>query len=182
MFSNTSCLADEARAGNGFSPSSGSVSFVIESRRASSEVHQQSGGRARVMFRATKRRIVTFTTPLLEDGERIEVMVHLLAGSVGWVLNNVGSMTDLTEPLGTVEFGVLTDRRLMIFASDLEGRPVATLLFQAPRAGMVVAGAGGRYIRWVALNVPGWQPFRLFFPPVARREGSALVGALSCSR
>jgi hypothetical protein len=134
------------------------------------------------MFRGTKRRIVAITTPLLEDGERIEVMVHLLAGSVAWVLKNVGAMTDLTEPLGTVEFGVLTDRRLMIFASDLEGRPVATVLFQASRAGIAVAGTGGRYVRWVELNVPGWQAFRLFFPPVARREGSALVGALSGSQ
>jgi hypothetical protein len=135
-----------------------------------------------VMFRGTKRRIVAITTPLLEDREQIEVVVHLLAGSVGWVLKNVGAMTDLTEPLGSVEFGVLTDRRLMIFASDLKGRPVATVLFQAPRVGMAVASTGGRYVRWVELNAAGWQPFRLFFPPVARREGIALVGALSSRR
>ena len=135
-----------------------------------------------MMFRGTKRRMVDITEPLLEDGEQIEVMVHLLAGSVGWALKNVGAATDFTDPLGTVEFGVLTDRRLMIFASDLEGRPVSTMLFQAPRVGMAVAGTGGRYVRWIALNVPGWEPFRLFFPPVARREGNALVGALSGSR
>jgi hypothetical protein len=131
------------------------------------------------MFRGTKRRITRITTALLGDGERIEVMVHLLAGSAGWVLKNVGAISNPWEPLGTVEFGVLTNQRLLVLASDQQGRPVATVLFEAPRAGMAVAGTGGGYIRWAEVNVPGWQPFRLFFPPVARREAAKLVAALS---
>jgi hypothetical protein len=132
-----------------------------------------------VMFRGTKHRMTRIAEPLLEDGERIEVMVHLLAGSAGWVVKNIVAISTPWEPVGTVEFGVLTNRRLMIFASDQQGRPAATVLFETPRAGMAVAGTGGGYVRWAEVHAPGWEPFRLFFPPVARREGAELVSALS---
>lgn len=128
------------------------------------------------MFARTQRRLTEITSPLLEDGERIEVMAHLITGSVLDVIKHLPA--EFLGTLGTVEFGVLSNRRFRIFASDQEGRPTARLLFEVPRSGLVVTGSGGFYTHWVDLSAPGLE-LQLRFPIVTRRDGARLVDALA---
>jgi hypothetical protein len=128
------------------------------------------------MFASTKRRLTEITSPLLEDGERIEVMAHLIAGSALDVIKHLPA--EFLGTLGTVEFAVLSDRRFWIFASDLEGRPAPRVLFEVPRSGFVVTGSGGFYTHWTDLTAPGLE-LRLRFPIVAWRDGARLVDALA---
>ena len=128
------------------------------------------------MFSRTKRRLGEITSPLLEDDERIEVMAHLITGSVLDVIKHLPA--EFLGTLGTVEFGVLTNRRFWIFASDLEGRPTSRLLFEVPRSGLVVTGSGGFYTHWVDLTAPGLE-LQLRFPIVAWRDGERLIDALA---
>src|SRR5450759_4049268 len=117
--------------------------------------------RCTAMFAGKKRRLTEIISPLLEDGE---VMVHLIAGSVRWVITHLPAELNPIRPLGTVEFGVLSDRRLWVFASDLQGRPVPNVLLEVARKDVAFIGSGGGYIRWVELNVPGYDQFRLSYP------------------
>ncbi|HEV3266268.1 MAG TPA: hypothetical protein VG014_12140 [Acidimicrobiales bacterium] len=128
------------------------------------------------MLANTKRRLTEITSPLLGHGERIDVMAHLITGSVLSVIKHLPA--EILGTLGTVEFAVLSDRRFWIFASDLEGRPTPRVLLEVPRSGFVVTGSGGFYTHWVDLTAPGLE-LQLRFPIVAWRDGARLVNALA---
>jgi hypothetical protein len=128
-----------------------------------------------VMLQRTRDRLTAVARDALADDEQVERMAHLLSRSGASIARNAWRIWWLPP---TVEFAVLTNRRLLIVAADSQGRPMNKIAREMPRNGLRVIGRGGGYIRWVDLEYSESPSFRLHIPRVARREGELLFQAL----
>lgn len=130
------------------------------------------------MFPWTRHTLEALSQELLAPGERIEVMVRLVAGSAGWRLRRFAPVANPWEGTGNTEYAVLTDRQLLILAADPgTGRPARPVLFAIPRLGLTVTEVGGGSPRPIDLRGED-TTVRIYVPRFANGEGACLVDAL----
>jgi hypothetical protein len=159
--------------------SASQTSTVRRGTRARYQRHSTHGalvGRITgVMRQRTRERLTEVTRGFLADGEQIEYLAHLLSRSPASITRNMWRIWWLPT---TVEFAVLTNRRLLLVAADSQGLPLPKILREVSRNGLRVTARGGGYVRWVDLDSPDSGPFRLHIPRFVRREGELLFQAL----
>jgi hypothetical protein len=141
------------------------------------------------MNQRIKKRLADVVTPLLEPGERIEVLTRAgvghvsvkrqLATAVAVAVASGGMATAIVQPKR--QFVVVTTHRLMIFEPHWgSGRPTGKLLAEIPREAMAVARAKYFVTAKIDLAIEGAENgLRFVFPLVDRKEARAFHGALA---
>ncbi|MFI7606050.1 hypothetical protein ACIBTV_13085 [Micromonospora sp. NPDC049366] len=136
-----------------------------------------------------RQRLIATASPILQEGERVEVASVAIVGSVSTsdqVAMGVATAV-LSGGLFTAfsvavkQYVLLTDRRLLFFAmNQVTGRPTRNVLGEVPRSILRASDVRGRLTRVVVLTADGEAAdLKLRFPLPARRDAEALAAALT---
>ncbi|GGM33174.1 hypothetical protein GCM10011608_17080 [Micromonospora sonchi] len=136
-----------------------------------------------------RQRLIDTASPLLQEGERVEVASVAIVGSVSTknqVVSGVATAV-LSGGLFTAfsvalkQYVLLTDRRLLFFEmNQLTGRPTQNVLGELPRSVLRASDVHGRLTRVVVLTADGEATnLKLRFPWPARHDAEALAAALA---
>ncbi len=139
------------------------------------------------MTKKQQEQLQQVVTPVLRDGEQVELMTVARVGQPRRRKQVLATVISSILTLGLVTlfvvakgyFLVLTNERLMFFSVNRgSGRPLAGPAMQLPRAGLTATKPRSRLAVTFRVMLPGQPPLKLAFGQPMRRDAKELASAI----